>query len=265
MSHGYSAVKEMGLEPYAEAFAAAGFAVLAFDYRFLGASEGTPRGRIMPYEQHDDIRAALTWVCEQPGVDKDRIGLWGESFSAGHALFVGALDPRVKVIVAVVPAMGLAQTLNILGGGDLLRAAQTPLIADHAARQTGGQSREIAVVAQKGTPCVLGGREAFEWFTERGAGKGWVNQTTVECHARMMDYVPESFMEFIAPRPLLIQAARNDRLVPLKQIEAAYERAGEPKRLDILDGGHFDIDEGKPLHEAAKAGALEWFSRWLKP
>ena len=41
MGHGFSGVKQM-LEPYAEHFRAAGFAVLAFDYRFLGMSEGEP-------------------------------------------------------------------------------------------------------------------------------------------------------------------------------------------------------------------------------
>jgi alpha/beta superfamily hydrolase len=36
--------KEMGLPQFAERFADAGFAVLLFDFRNLGESEGTPRG-----------------------------------------------------------------------------------------------------------------------------------------------------------------------------------------------------------------------------
>lgn len=43
MAHGWSAVKEMSLSYYAEAFVTAGFVVLVFDYRFLGASGGKPR------------------------------------------------------------------------------------------------------------------------------------------------------------------------------------------------------------------------------
>ena len=81
MSHGFSAVKEQGLDGFAERFAAAGFVVLAFDHRHLGASDGDERGRIVFSEQHDDTRAALAWLGEQPGVDGERLGLWGSSYS----------------------------------------------------------------------------------------------------------------------------------------------------------------------------------------
>src|ERR1039457_6812151 len=106
MSHGFSGVKEQGLDGFARGFCEAGFVVLAFDYRFLGASYGQPRGRIIPQEQHDDNRAALAWLSRQPGVDATRIGIWGSSYSGGHAFYMGGIDPRVKVIVAQVPAVG---------------------------------------------------------------------------------------------------------------------------------------------------------------
>jgi hypothetical protein len=44
MAHGMGTTKEMGLPQFAERFADAGFAVLLFDFRNLGESEGTPRG-----------------------------------------------------------------------------------------------------------------------------------------------------------------------------------------------------------------------------
>ena len=43
MAHGFSAVREQRLDAYAERFAAAGLAVLVFDYRHFGASQGEPR------------------------------------------------------------------------------------------------------------------------------------------------------------------------------------------------------------------------------
>src|SRR5262245_13745466 len=52
MSHGITAIKEQHLERYAERFAGEGFAVLVFDYRHLGSSDGTPRGRVNPRLQH---------------------------------------------------------------------------------------------------------------------------------------------------------------------------------------------------------------------
>jgi fermentation-respiration switch protein FrsA (DUF1100 family) len=43
MGHGFSGTRDMGLAPYAERFARAGMAVLVFDYRHFGASDGQPR------------------------------------------------------------------------------------------------------------------------------------------------------------------------------------------------------------------------------
>jgi hypothetical protein len=42
MSHGFSGVKEQGLADIAERSRAAGFAVLVFDFRHFGASDGAP-------------------------------------------------------------------------------------------------------------------------------------------------------------------------------------------------------------------------------
>ena len=46
MAHGFSAVKEMYLDSFAEVFAAAGLAALVFDNRNFGASDGEPRHSI---------------------------------------------------------------------------------------------------------------------------------------------------------------------------------------------------------------------------
>ena len=43
MAHGFAAVKEHGLERFAEAFVQAGFVVLLHDHRNFGASDGLPR------------------------------------------------------------------------------------------------------------------------------------------------------------------------------------------------------------------------------
>src|SRR5207245_7260751 len=99
MAHGFSAVKEMYLDRYAEAFAAAGLAALVFDNRNFGASGGEPRQEIDPWQQVRDYRHAITWMSRQPRVDRARIGVWGSSYSGGHALLVGAVDRRVKCVV----------------------------------------------------------------------------------------------------------------------------------------------------------------------
>jgi hypothetical protein len=265
MSHGLTAVKEMYLDRYAAAFQRAGLGVLVFDYRYLGGSEGTPRSRIVPHEQHEDIRAALNWVAKRPEIDPARIGLWGSSFSGGHALFVGALDPRVKAIVAQVPAIAIAESLVALNGRDGLDMLLGLCAQDHAAREAGESGAILPAVAPEGQPSVMPAPDAFRWFTHAAAAvaPSWRNEMTVESLARAAEYVPAAFIDLIAPKPLLIQAARNDSLIPFAQVERAFARAGEPKRLDVFDAGHFDLYTEEPHHARAVSAAAEWFMTHL--
>ena len=77
MAHGFSAVKEMYLDSFAEVFANAGLAALVFDNRNFGASDGEPRQEIDPWAQVRDYRHAITYARTRPEVDRERIGIWG--------------------------------------------------------------------------------------------------------------------------------------------------------------------------------------------
>jgi cephalosporin-C deacetylase-like acetyl esterase len=109
-------------------FARNGFVVLAFDYRGWGESESqlmavepqpkpdanneltikvkALRWQMNYTDQTEDIRAAISFVAGEPSVDKNRIGLWGNSYGGGLVTTMGALDPRVKCVAAQVPGMG---------------------------------------------------------------------------------------------------------------------------------------------------------------
>lgn len=264
MSHGFSAVKEQGIAGYAEAFNAAGFAVVLYDHRYLGASDGAERGRIIPQEQHDDVRAALGWIAAQPGVDPDRIGLWGSSYSGGHALFMGAFDPRVKVVVAQAPALDVAHSLLSLAGRDGFNAYLTLLAGDHARRNAGGASGRIQVATPPGEPSVLGSPDSHAWFHSFGdAAPNWEPTTTLESLARMAEYQPAAYIDLIAPKPLLMIAATSDSLIPITQARAAMARAGEPKKFIEIDCGHYDFYEGRPHFHRAVEESTAWFKTHL--
>jgi hypothetical protein len=85
MAHGYAGVKEHEIEPFARAFAEAGFVVLLHDHRGFGASEGLPRQDADPWRQIADWRRAISYPESLDVVDPQRIGLWGTSFAGGHA------------------------------------------------------------------------------------------------------------------------------------------------------------------------------------
>ena len=264
MSHGFSATRHMGLAAFAERFRAAGFAVLVFDYRCLGDSDGAERGRIIPQEQHDDLRAAIDFIQAQPGIDPARIGLWGTSYSGGHVLFVGALDARVKAIVAQVPALAVARSLIGFVGAEGFAAYLAAFAADLTGRNAGRPSARVPIVAPEGQPSVFPSPEARDWFATSAPGPeaGWVNHTTLESLARMAEYTPAAFID-LAAKPLLILAAEHDGIIPVAQVHEVFARAQEPKELEVYPCGHFGLYPGRPFHEAAAERAAGWFGRWL--
>ena len=124
MAHGFSAVKEMYLDRFAEAFASAGLAALVFDNRNFGASDGEPRQEIDPWAQVRDYRHAITYAETRDEVDAGRIGIWGSSYSGGHVLVVGAIDRRVKCVACQVPLVSGHANFRALVRADFIKPFQ---------------------------------------------------------------------------------------------------------------------------------------------
>jgi uncharacterized protein len=264
MAHGFSAVKEMYLDAFAERFVAAGFVTLVFDYRYQGASEGKPRGQIIPTEQHEDYRNAITWVSLQPEVDSTRIGVWGSSYSGAHVLHLAAFDRRIKAAVAQVPLINGWQNAQRLMRADVFAGFVETLAQDRVQRYTQGEVNYVPVVAPEGQPSALPTPDSYEWFTQTGATRApnWRNQVSLESMEKFLEYNPAANIHLIAPTPLLMVVASNDTLTPVDLALTAYERALEPKSLVIAKGPHFSAYTEPGFSQTAPP-AVEWFTRYL--
>ena len=134
MANALTAVKEITLPGYAERFAEAGFVSLVFDYRFWGESEGEPRNQIIPYEMHQDLRNAVTWLSLQPEVDPNRIGGWGVSLGGGHMLYLAAFERRLKAVVATATAVWMEPTAEKQMGKEAFQGFLAQLGQDRVQR-----------------------------------------------------------------------------------------------------------------------------------
>ena len=94
MAHGTSATITMVADRYAEALREAGFAILLYDHRNFGISDGEPRGELNPWIQARGYRDAIDYVCSSAEVDKSRVAIWGDSLARVKCL--SACDHRVK-------------------------------------------------------------------------------------------------------------------------------------------------------------------------
>jgi fermentation-respiration switch protein FrsA (DUF1100 family) len=264
MAHGFSAVKEMYLDRFAEAFAAAGLGSVVFDNRNFGASDGEPRQEIDPWRQVRDYRDAITYAETVEETDADRIGIWGSSYSGGHVLVVGAIDRRVKCVVAQVPLASGHGNARRLIRADYLGSVQKLFEDDRRARMAGGAPGMIPVVAEDpAAPSALPTPDSWTWFTETGKSRApsWKNEVTLRSVEMFTEYEPGSYASFISPTPLLMVVALGDVLTVADLALAAYETALEPKRLVTLSGAHFDAYV-KDFDSASKP-AVEWFSQHL--
>lgn len=146
MAHGYSAVKEMYLDRFAEHFTAHGLAAVVFDNRNFGASDSEPRQEIDPWDQVRDYRHAITWAESRDEVDADRIGIWGSSYSGGHVLVVGAIDRHVRCVVSQVPLISGHDNVRALVRSDFLAGFRAQFDEDRRARAAGKEPAMVPVV-----------------------------------------------------------------------------------------------------------------------
>ncbi len=136
--HGLGATRDMMLPQYEQHFAAAGIAVLSFDYRFTGASGGQPRQRISIPEQCRDVGAAIDFLKRHPRVDAGRIGLWGTSLGGMNVVRVAGSRHDIAAAVVQCPIThGPASARRV---GPL-----TPLcaISRSSARHSAGTARRL--------------------------------------------------------------------------------------------------------------------------
>jgi uncharacterized protein len=265
MAHGFSATKEMYLDAFAEVFAQAGLAALVFDNRNFGASDGEPRQEIDPWAQVRDYRHAISYMQTLPGIDRERIGVWGSSYSGGHVLVLGAIDKRIKAVVSQVPLISGFKNVQRLVRSDFLPLVRAQLDADREARFAGKEPGMIPVVAEDPlAPSSLPTPDSWKWFTETGQTRApsWRNEVTLRTLEMLMEYEPGSYIDRIAPTPLCLVVAAGDVLTPADLALEAHERALEPKKLVILPGGHFDAYTG-PDFDLSSGAARDWLVQHL--
>ncbi|HEV8627129.1 MAG TPA: alpha/beta fold hydrolase [Acidimicrobiia bacterium] len=265
MAHGYSAVKEMYLDAFAEVFSDAGLACLVFDNRNFGASDGEPRYEIDPWEQIRDYRHAITYMQTLPGIDRDRIGVWGSSYSGAHVIVLGAIDKRIKAVVAQVPLISGSENARRLVRSDLFPGLRAAFDADREARFAGKEPGMIPVVAEDPLgAAVLPTPDSYQWFTETGNTRApsWHNAVTLRSVEMFLEYEPGTYISRVSPTPLLMVVAAGDVLTVSDLAIDAYEHAREPKKLVILPGGHFGAYTG-PDFELSSGAARDWLVQHL--
>jgi uncharacterized protein len=261
LGQGYTG-SHISIEKYGNRFAEKGLVAMTIDYRGWGFSEGFPelvkpvigggverdntrfetktaevrikRTKLVPQEQQQDYRAAISYIQGEPGVDYQRIGVWGSSLAGGNSTVVAGQDARVKAVSIQIPA--ITGNPTITGRHRLVGPAREDAIK----RAREGQGKEY----------VTGFSRSFavDQF-EQGAA------------------FQENYVAFWATKievPYQVVAAEGDELIPLAGIKASYERVpAKTKNFIVVPKiGHFDMYSNEPFEISSNAAA-DWFVKYL--
>lgn len=251
MAHGLSGTRRDRLGPFAERFAAAGFAALVFDHRGFGDSGGEP-DLFHPARQLEDWRAAIAFARSLPAVDAGRVATFGSSMGGGNALAAAAEDSDVAAAISQVPFL------------DIVRQAyrSSPSVTARLVFAA-ALGRHVPAVGQPDEPAFVnapGGEEGWRRVVSIGEDSRWRNRVS----SRWLLGRPFRPARHAAGLhcPWLVCVGEADRVARPGPAIAAARRAplGELRTYPGVD--HFDIYDG-PVHEAFVADQLDFLRRHL--
>jgi pimeloyl-ACP methyl ester carboxylesterase len=225
------------IQAAAAAFAEAGIASFTFDYRGFGISDGSTRQVVDLTGQRTDIDAAVTFVARQPGIDAQRIALWGTSLGGGHVIVVAAGRPDIAAVIAQVPFNGFPRRVEGRGTTGTLRLLRAMLL-DKVRGLLGLSPAYIPAVGPPGTIAVMTSDAAHRAIATLDSAT-WRNAVAPRVLFDMMRYRPGDYAGALTA-PLLVCGARNDRESPAELVEQLVARSPNG-RLIWYPVSHFEV------------------------
>jgi fermentation-respiration switch protein FrsA (DUF1100 family) len=268
MAGGWCYVKELAQPTYAEAMAEAGMAALVFDYRTVGGSTGEPRQHLDPWAQIEDYRSAISHLETDPRVDADRIGAWGISYSGGHVLILGALDPRVRAVCAIVPVIDGYENLRLAHGTMSFRRLKAALIEARRSLYTTGEITYIdhqpATEADLGTWPFPPSRIVFADLKAKQAPayEGYATAASTEL---LLGYSVQPFLVRLGGlNSMMVLAEGDDHTHWDLALKAHAAIPGTAKELHIVPrAGHLTLYQDDDVLRDVAHRVAEFFRRTL--
>lgn len=261
MGHGFAGVREARLDAFAERFASAGFAVLLFDYRHFGASEGEPRQLLSIPGQLADWAAAIAYARTLDGVDPERIAAWGTSFGGGHVVTTAARDHRLAAAVAQAPFVDGVRQALALPPAQALRLTAAGL-RDSLAALRGAAPHMLPAVGAPGSLAFMTSPDAEPGYLAIvPGGSPWRNEVAARVAIRVLAYRPLRHAGDVAC-PLLVAVCDDDAVTPPSAALRVAQAAPRSELVRYAGAGHFDIYVGE-VFERAVADQIAFFTQHL--
>jgi len=270
MAHGFTTtINGMTADKYAEKYREAGFAILLYDHRNLGISDGEPRQDINPWVQCRGFIDCIDFAFTLPEIDSEKIAIWGCSLSAEEVFIVGSIDERVKAIVAMVPSLGNVLPPKIQND-KIFEFAKEVILSDNILNRSRTFMEQTLVVSTdpKGSPAAIDRLTAYRWFIEYGGrfGTKWKNLVSWSDVDRPAGYHDVHFAPHLKA-PILMIVAKNDEMEYSndKVTYEVYKKITQPKEWLDIDGGHFGLlYYPSALFDKSSKAQIGFLNKYLK-
>ncbi|MDQ4114808.1 MAG: alpha/beta fold hydrolase [Actinomycetota bacterium] len=261
LGHGLGATREMRLDAFAERFAQAGIAALAFTYRHFGDSTGQPRQLLSIKRQLADWDAAIAHVKTRPDVDGARVAVWGSSFGGGHAIVVASRHPELRAAVSQCPFTDGLASARALGPVGTMRLLPT-VARDLAASALHRDPVLITLAGAPGEKALMTAPDALPGYLALvPEGAGFVNEVAARVAPTITRHRPGKVAKDVR-MPILFCICDHDSVTPPEET-LTYARTAPRGEIKRYDAGHFDIYLGEPF-ETVVADQTEFLTRHLK-
>lgn len=258
---GWMGLKDAKLyRPYHEALTTAGFAVLVFDYRGFGASEGSAVF-LDPHEQVRDIINAVSYAVSRDDVDAERLGVFGSGGTGGgNAVLAAAWDPRLRAMVAQVPVSDGREWLHRMRREDEWLAFLESIRADAVERARTGHGTLVDPRAGIMVPTS----ERRVTTVKSDVDPRMPTEVELASAEAIFRYRPIDHVADISPRASMFICVEGDATTPEDQAMALYARAGAPKRL-VTQRGTTHYGAYAKYEHIVSPLIVDWYRRHLRP
>ncbi|BBH17762.1 alpha/beta hydrolase [Nocardioides baekrokdamisoli] len=261
LGHGLGATREMRLDAFAERFAQAGIAAIAFTYRHFGDSTGQPRQLLSIKRQLADWDAAIAHVKTRGDVDGSRLAVWGSSFGGGHAIVVASRHPELRAAVSQCPFTDGLASARALGPVGTMRLLPT-VAADVAAQAFGRAPVMLTLAGAPGQKALMTAPDALPGYLALvPEGTTFINEVAARVAPTITSHRPGKAAKRVR-MPILFCICDHDSVTPPEET-LAYAKTAPKGEIKRYDAGHFDIYLGSAF-EAVVADQTDFLARHLE-
>ena len=257
----WTTVKEQMPATYAEAMADRGYAVLAFDFRNWGESEGNERQLEDPTNKTQDIIAAANYLTTRPEVDANRIAGLGICASAGYMADAAVQSDDLKAIALVAPWLHDREIVNEVYGGE--ESVQSLIGISQKAQTKYETTGELSLIpaASDSDPNAVMQQAPYYTDPERGAIPEYINEFNLASWEGWLTYDAISTANELNKPVKIVHS--EAAAIPQGTKEFYSRLSGEKDALWLGNTTQFDFYDNPETVATASDAVTEYFEKTL--